>query len=708
MQRPEQLAGAEASTETLNSEKSELWARLAEEQQESARLDVEVEELTAKVAAQARVEAANQEVQARLRRQVANMTAAKSSLEASITHSSQLAAAVTSGALQLQSQLQRYADRAASLEVALRRAEDAVEAQTAELEECTEAWSSRETELLDEVASLTQQLAQQSELAQQAQQQLQQQGAALNEAQQDLEELRTQAAASEHELSSLTIEGQQLSQQLQEAQAQLQQQAQELAELRGVREQYAEAQEAAGDMQDRLQQLQQQVAELRAEAASRTPVGVSVEQAVSSLRRELEAAYSRLSTAEAEAGEARASAGRSATLALEMGRLQEDNAVLAERLEQMADDLKEMLGTGTNGLGHSNPRQKIQYHLKLKQELEELRHEATVLLRERFHLQQCIRYLAARSNDPLAADKGSMGGSKALAAKLQPASLAGNVLYTSPLSARSMSLSGRGKLADKGTVYTTREGFEEAISSVQRSTVDEMASWREPVEAAEAVTEAVQELRSSAVGIVAAARASSSGGGYRTAAADEDADAAFSAAGIVAAARASSGGGWRRVSAADAESDTAAAATAADAAPISENAAGDDADDDAAVAEEDPVPMTPAAAIRDVTFVTPRSSFSGGDQGPGQRRRVASSASKGRAGSLSASVQRWQDKQQQQPLFEKTPTPARNAVAGIEARILAKIAAVCSPAVGRRSVAVSSAGGATEDVPHGGKPAWKE
>lgn len=31
------------------------------------------------------------------------------------------------------------------------------------------------------------------------------------------------------------------------------------------------------------------------------------------------------------------------------------------------------------------------YHLKLKQELEELRHEATVLLRERFHLQQCIR-----------------------------------------------------------------------------------------------------------------------------------------------------------------------------------------------------------------------------------------------------------------------------------------------------------------------------
>jgi hypothetical protein len=204
------------------------------------------------------------------------------------------------------------------------------------------------------------------------------------------------------------------------------------------------------------------------------------------------------------------------------------------------------------------------------------------------------------------------------------------------------------------------------------------------------------------------------------------------------------------------------------------------ADKKDAAAGEDPVPMTPAAAIRDVTFVTPRSSFSGGDQGPGQRRRAArwardsahglpsgaaaaaaaagspglaagvassaaltplnnsstggaervsdsiadvahpgdscSSASKARAGSLSASAQRLSDKQQhsylqqQQQLFEKTPTPARNAVAGIEARILAKIAAVCSPAAGRRSVAVGSAGGASlsEEVTLGGKPAWKE
>jgi hypothetical protein len=99
-----------------------------------------------------------------------------------------------------------------------------------------------------------------------------------------------------------------------------------------------------------------------------------------------------------------------------------------------------------------------------------------VLLRERFHLQQCIRYLAARCDDPLhlhsaaAGDAGAASrrpgsaaagapgaAAAATAARLiQPASLAGSVLYSSPLSARSLSLSGRGKLADRGTVYTTK------------------------------------------------------------------------------------------------------------------------------------------------------------------------------------------------------------------------------------------------------------
>jgi hypothetical protein len=160
------------------------------------------------------------------------------------------------------------------------------------------------------------------------------------------------------------------------------------------------------------------------------------------------------------------------------------------------------------------------YHLKLKQELEELRHEATVLLRERFHLQQCIRcsrpasnslpahynapfaclagldpfvanycemswvesykplkqqqrvydtpgtvhccgcrYLKSRCDDPMLLDRQNPTGSASKrpgGVRLQPASLTGSVLYSSPLSARSLSLSSRGKLADRGTVYTSK------------------------------------------------------------------------------------------------------------------------------------------------------------------------------------------------------------------------------------------------------------
>lgn len=49
-----------------------------------------------------------------------------------------------------------------------------------------------------------------------------------------------------------------------------------------------------------------------------------------------------------------------------------------------------------SGLGHNNHKQKIQYHLRLKQELEEMRHECTVLLRDKFQLEQCIRWVLRR------------------------------------------------------------------------------------------------------------------------------------------------------------------------------------------------------------------------------------------------------------------------------------------------------------------------
>lgn len=55
-----------------------------------------------------------------------------------------------------------------------------------------DTWTTREAELTDEVRSLSDQLAAQTELAQQAQQQLAEQGQALQEVQQELEEVQTQ------------------------------------------------------------------------------------------------------------------------------------------------------------------------------------------------------------------------------------------------------------------------------------------------------------------------------------------------------------------------------------------------------------------------------------------------------------------------------------------------------------------------------------
>ena len=166
---------------------------------------------------------------------------------------------------------------------------------------------------------------------------------------------------------------------------------------------------------------------------------------------------------------------------LEVERLADDNALLANRLEQMQLDLRELLATGSaSGLGHANPRQKIQYHLKLKQELEELRHECTLLLREKFSLEQCVRYLAVRARVPLALEANASGtGERGALEKVQPGSLAPSVLFSTPLAQRSMRLSGRGRGAEDGTVYGSggKEAFEAGADAARRRTAEELQRW---------------------------------------------------------------------------------------------------------------------------------------------------------------------------------------------------------------------------------------
>ena len=127
------------------------------------------------------------------------------------------------------------------------------------------------------------------------------------------------------------------------------------------------------------------------------------------------------------------------------------------------DIVQEVLGTA--GMGHNNPRQKIQYHLRLKQELEEMRHECMLLLRERFHLEQCVRYLAVRSQLPvpgkaLPSPQGGADSRSPLEKNpLQPASLRRHHLYATPVSRRSLMLAGRGKQAlQEGQAWQSKVG----------------------------------------------------------------------------------------------------------------------------------------------------------------------------------------------------------------------------------------------------------
>ena len=129
-----------------------------------------------------------------------------------------------------------------------------------------------------------------------------------------------------------------------------------------------------------------------------------------------------------------------------------NNTATVQQLQAVSVSVvQEVLGTA--GMGHNNPRQKIQYHLRLKQELEETRHECMLLLRERFHLEQCVRYLAVRSQFPVpgkghsVAQGGGQSRSPLEKNPVQPASLRRHHLYATPVSRRSLMLAGRGKQA---------------------------------------------------------------------------------------------------------------------------------------------------------------------------------------------------------------------------------------------------------------------
>jgi hypothetical protein len=132
----------------------------------------------------------------------------------------------------------------------------------------------------------------------------------------------------------------------------------------------------------------------------------------------------------------------------------------------------------TQHIGHHNPKQTIQYHIRLKQELEELRRECTRLLRDKFQLENCIRYLASRCQlyEGYCVGRDITGRYDRQATdEVRPSSLASNVLYSTPLGKNAHKKAGRGVSAGKASAgqKKTRMTSECEIRDVQMSTLEE-------------------------------------------------------------------------------------------------------------------------------------------------------------------------------------------------------------------------------------------
>ena len=97
-------------------------------------------------------------------------------------------------------------------------------------------------------------------------------------------------------------------------------------------------------------QLQGLLADALEEAAARTPVNASAEQAVQALSQQLEAARLKTAAAAAEAAMSRREAEHARMVASEMTRLTHDNDLLANRLQQMEVDLR-WVGSCVGGSG---------------------------------------------------------------------------------------------------------------------------------------------------------------------------------------------------------------------------------------------------------------------------------------------------------------------------------------------------------------------
>eukprot|EP00798_Chlamydomonas_sp_ICE-L_P022941 gene22941-30121_t len=221
--------------------------------------------------------------------------------------------------------------------------------------------------------------------------------------------------------------------------------------------------------------------------ASATPIlaNAKLDKQVQALSEALAVTEERYQAAEREAARQKRAAQQAGAVAFEVERLTAENCLLSNQLQTMQTDLRDYMDTNSAALGHNNPRQKIQYHLRLKQELEEMRHECTVLLREQFLLEQCVRYLATRAHlaplpDRTLSCMGTGEQRQCVELVVPPSSLVKSPMFSTPIGQKTMKLGARARGSEVGTVYNGRENFVNAIEEACRKTLDELSPLRDP------------------------------------------------------------------------------------------------------------------------------------------------------------------------------------------------------------------------------------
>ena len=295
------------------------------------------------------------------------------------------------------------------------------------------------------------------------------------------QEDRHAASGTENELRAL------LHQQKKRYESQIRALKLEPTSIKELRSEVSAAQAVAVSTRKQNEQLREQLREAKDRLAFFEGTNASADEdldEVDILKEALREAERKVNESQKLAAQYRHQLRNSDAMRLEVQRLEEENLHLHKRSEQLNADVTGLMQSSGSLLGHHNSKQKIQYHLKLKTELEEMRQQYTILSREKFKLEQAIRYMAARadlmSGCPTADVTGT--GIRNPSSVIAPPSTKDSVVLSTPTGKKHMKWASRGRGTNSQlSAYKPRESMERGIEETQIATVVETEAFKQDV-----------------------------------------------------------------------------------------------------------------------------------------------------------------------------------------------------------------------------------